>query len=244
MSTITRVSRSAARRSSAARVASPPTASLRSRPPTPIAWLTPSPSRSMSEVSSCRPVPEAPMHPIAPRRTWLAKPRRRPSMIAVPQSGPRRSRPRSAASRLSAASSSSSTLPENSMTFRPRRSALRASAAAYSPGTEMRARLACGADKCAWVSVLGRGFVVVDSLVLRSRRSPRARMACSNAASSVRPSSAMTRSLGAASSGRSSSPASASSPRFAGVAMTSDARRMPGRAASSVESCISATESR
>ena len=51
------------------------------------------------------PVPEAPMMPMSPRGTTLAKPSGTPPMIAVPQSGPMTRQPESRASRLSATSS-------------------------------------------------------------------------------------------------------------------------------------------
>ena len=66
------------------------------------AWLTPAPQPSMSVETCCSPVPEAPISPMSPRRTSLAKPSGTPPMIAVPQSGPMTSNPRSCASRLSA----------------------------------------------------------------------------------------------------------------------------------------------
>ena len=79
--------------------------------------------------------------PISPRGTTLAKASGAPAMSAVPQSGPMTSSPRSFARRFSATSSSMETLSENIMTLSPRSSALRASCAANSPGTEMSARL-------------------------------------------------------------------------------------------------------
>ena len=90
------------------------------------------------------PVPDAPMMPMSPRGTTLAKPSGTPAMIAVPQSGPITNRPLSRASRLSAASSASGTLSEKIIVCRPSSSALRASATAKSPGTEISARLAAG----------------------------------------------------------------------------------------------------
>ena len=65
-------------------------------------------------------------------------------MIAVPQSGPITKRRCSRACRLSAASSSIGTLSEKIMTWSPSSNALRASATAKSPGTEISARLAAG----------------------------------------------------------------------------------------------------
>ena len=47
----------------------PPTSAFRSRPPIPIAFVTPSPSLSIIVVSSWIPVPEAPMIPIEPFAT-------------------------------------------------------------------------------------------------------------------------------------------------------------------------------
>ena len=90
------------------------------------------------------PVPEAPIMPMSPCGTTLAKPSGTPPMIAVPQSGPITKRPRSRALRLSAASSSSGTLSEKIMAWSPSSNALCASATAKSPGTEISARLAAG----------------------------------------------------------------------------------------------------
>ena len=84
------------------------------------------------------------MMPMSPRGTALAKASGAPPMMAVPQSGPITSRPSSRASRLSASSSASGTLSLKIMHMSPRCSALRASAAANSPGTEISARLASG----------------------------------------------------------------------------------------------------
>ena len=85
-------------------------------------------------------MPAAATTPTEPRRTALAKPSATPSMIAVPAPGPMTSRPRSWARRFSATSSSRDTPSLNSSTSMPAPSALWASRAAYSPGTEMTAR--------------------------------------------------------------------------------------------------------
>ena len=47
----------------------PPTSVDRSLPPVPMAFLTPSPRRSMMVVSSWMPVPDAPMMPMGPGAT-------------------------------------------------------------------------------------------------------------------------------------------------------------------------------
>ena len=79
---------SASSRRSASRVASPPTSADRSRPPTPSAWVTPTPTWSSSASTCWQPVPEAATRPTGPGWTTLAKPRPRPPTTAVPQSGP------------------------------------------------------------------------------------------------------------------------------------------------------------
>ncbi len=84
------------------------------------------------------------MMPMSPRGTTLANASGAPPTIAVPQSGPITNRPRSRASRLSATSSSTGILSEKIMTWSPSPKALRASATAKCPGTEISARLAAG----------------------------------------------------------------------------------------------------
>ena len=129
-STITSVAASAASAASARSAVDPPTASERSRPPTPIACETPSPSAAMRQLTSCRPVPDAATRPMRPRGTALAKPSGTPPSRAEPQSGPITKRPRVAASRLSATSVATGTLSLKSITCRPAASARRASAPA------------------------------------------------------------------------------------------------------------------
>ena len=60
------VAASASSARNACRQVMPPTSALRSRPPSPIAWDTPPPSRSICTMTSCSPVPEAPTRPIDP----------------------------------------------------------------------------------------------------------------------------------------------------------------------------------
>ncbi len=115
---------------------------LRSRPPTPRTWDTPTPASSSRQVSCCAPVPEAATMPTGPGCTTLANPRPTPDTMAVPASGPITSSPRSAASSFSATSASTGTLSLNSMTWSPARSASSASTYACSPGVEMSARSA------------------------------------------------------------------------------------------------------
>ena len=88
ISTICRVAGSASRRSMAASVVMAPTSRERSRPPVPMAWLMPPPALEIKEETSWMPVPEAPMMPVSPRATSLAKASGTPPMMAVPQSGP------------------------------------------------------------------------------------------------------------------------------------------------------------
>ena len=63
-----------------------------------------------------------------------------PDTIAVPQSGPITSRPRSAARSFSHTSCATGTLSEKIITSQPESSASTASAKAYWPGTEISAR--------------------------------------------------------------------------------------------------------
>ena len=107
-----------------------PIFAFRSRPPVPMAWLTPPPMRWICVVTSCKPVPEAATRPMPPRRTLFAKPSGTPPMMAVPQSGPITSTPRLDASCLMATSCSSETLSLNMNTFKPSFTAFSASAPA------------------------------------------------------------------------------------------------------------------
>ncbi len=127
IATMARVSSSPASSSRPRRIIRPPTSADRSRPPTPIACDTPTPAASSRQLTSWMPVPDAPTIPTGPRRTALAKPSATPSMIAVPQSAPMNSSPRSAARRFKAASSSSVTPSEKQNTCRPASSAADAS---------------------------------------------------------------------------------------------------------------------
>ena len=103
---------------------------------------TPRPERASSVETSCNPVPDAETMPMSPRGTALAKAIGTPAISAVPQSGPISSRPRSMARSFNATSSATGTLSENTIACIPASSALRASAAANSPGTEIRTRFA------------------------------------------------------------------------------------------------------
>ena len=183
----------------------PPTSADRSRPPTPMICETPEPARSSSTLASWAPVPAAATIPTGPRRTTFAKPSPTPPSIAVPHSGPITSRPRSAPRRLRAISSSTETWSENRKTCMSRLRARWASSAAYSPGTEISARLAPS------TAASERGAASTtscDSAAWDSSRS-----AASSASSG--PSTAMTTSAGVASTLR------PSCWRLAGVPMTS-----------------------
>ena len=245
ISTMWRVAESASSMASAASVLIPPTGSLRSRPPTPRACETPYPACAIRLDTSCMPVPDAPMIPIAPCGIWLAKASGTPPMMAVPQSGPMTNNPAATASRLSETSSESETLSLNSMTFSPARRALRASAAAKSPGTEIRARFAAGRLSCAERNVLGRKVVVpVWPTVGRSSRisalaSALAAVASSRAlmASIRSPPVALRLALA-------SSLALSRRSRLDGVPIMRAASSTPSRRVMEREICISITESR
>ena len=65
-STMTSVPSSAASALMPESIMMPPTASLRSRPPVPMAWDTPPPMRSICTMTSCSPVPDAATSPMRP----------------------------------------------------------------------------------------------------------------------------------------------------------------------------------
>ena len=247
ISTITFVSRSDASASRPASIVSPPTSSLRSRPPVPIACETPAPSRSTSAVTCCRPVPEAATQPMAPRRTLFANASGTPSMIAVPQSGPITSSWRFAAARLSAISSASDTLSLKSMTLRPSARAFSASAAAYSPGTDTSARF--GPGDASTAIPIERGCAGPAS-PLAAAAGARAFSAASTfaiaalAAPSFFARTTTSRALGCGARPRSTSPTSASSEMLPSVAMIAEASSTPATSLSDAESCMSDTESR
>lgn len=223
----------------------PPTRSCRSRPPTPIACEMPRPACAIRHVTSCVPVPEAPTTPMSPRGTRLAKANGTPLRIAVPQSGPMTSRPSARPSRFRAASSSSGTLSLKIMTWSPARSALRASAAAKSPGTEMMARLASGMARRAARSVCGHQCAPAPP-AWRGRSSRRS--ASASAARAAASSTALTPTirslLCAARPVRVSRPARSMIPLFDGVPIISAASSTPGSPAMVRDSRIRATESR
>ncbi len=139
-STISSVAASSSRAASAARADRPPTAADRSLPPTPSTALTPAPAASSRQMTCCAPVPDAATIPIGPAGTACENPSPTPPTMAVPQSGPSTSRPRSAALSLSTISCSTGTLSEKIMTSQPASRASAASANAYWPGTEISAR--------------------------------------------------------------------------------------------------------
>jgi hypothetical protein len=116
----------------------------------------PAPKRSISEVTSCSPVPAAATSPIGPARTRLANPSAAPPISAVPQSGPISSSPRSRARAFRSISCSTGTLSENSSTCRPASSASWATGLANRPGTEITASVASGSCRTADAIVLGR----------------------------------------------------------------------------------------
>ena len=243
---MTRVSESAASSAIACNIEAPPISERKSRPPVPRACDTPTPARPSSEVTCCIPVPDAPTTPTGPRCTTLAKPSGTPLTIAVPQSGPITSSPRCAASRLSMTSSATLTLSLKSMTCRPSRNALSASAAAYSPGVDMRARLA-SVKPVSPIAMLreaiSSGRALTEDCAAPDSAASASASACSTA-SSVSPSSTTNKSLDAAWIESAIIFASRSNARLPSVAITAEALRMPGSAPMRAEICISDTESR
>src|SRR6266567_4521530 len=187
------------------------------------------------------------MQPIAPRRTILAKARGTPLMIAVPQSGPITSSSRSRAKCFNAISSSSETLSLNNITLSPSRSAFIASAAAYSPGVEINAKLAAGAAESAISMLLGGMAPALSPSAWLRGTSLSAFSADSIAApssASLRPRNTISRSLGPAAISPSIKRASRSKLTLAGVAMTTEACSTPDILPRVAESCMSDTESR
>ena len=182
---------------------------------------------------------------ISPRGTTLAKAKGTPPIMAVPQSGPMTSSPRSAASSFRALSSAMRTLSLKIIACRPRRMALRASAAAKSPGTEISARLAPGNADTAVRSVRGRQLSPSPSapLGVASRSEALASAAIAAAASRAR----MARIKSpprAASPSVASRSASAMISLLAGVPIIKAASSTPSSAATAREIRIKATESR
>ncbi|WP_243545658.1 hypothetical protein [Pseudodesulfovibrio tunisiensis] len=163
-------------------------------------------------------------------------------MIAVPQSGPMTSRPRSVAYCFSAISCSTGTLSENSMTFNPAPRAFMASAPANSPGVEINARLASGFSARVPRREMGVGSSEEPLCTSLGANASAAAANASGRASSS-PLMTSTRSLGLAAGADSSSPLWTSRSMLAGVPMRAEASSMPGRAVMPAEMRISATES-
>ena len=206
---------------------------------------TPSPARASVQVTSCRPVPEAAASPMRPRGIALAKPSGTPSRMAVPQSGPIMSRPRSSATRLHSISVSIGALSLKSMTCSPARSAFSASAPAYAPGTEISATFASGKSFSAEPSVRGAALVAVGAGGLLATSACSAALRAASAAAAESATTAMMRSAGsAAAPSRASSPACSSSARLCGVPIIAAAALTPATASMSRESRMSVTESR
>ena len=229
---------------SAWRVERPPTAALRSRPPTPRQWLSPTPAASSRHMTCCAPVPEAATTPTDPGRTTFAKPSATPATWAVPQSGPMTSTSAAAAASLRRTSSSTETLSENSITLRPAPIASNASVTACCPGTETTARFA-PARAAAEPSVRGATSsspLLVSPVPRRAARASAtaASPAASPSASSVR--RATTRSFGPASAGT-SKPMPRSTSTLSSVAIATWAAVTPAVPATARETCIRLTES-
>ena len=135
------------------------------------------------------------------------------------------------------------TLSLNSITCMPSSSALIASAAAYSPGTEISAMLACGTRSTAMAMLAGAASRAVSSAV-----SAGAAVSCSCASVSAAsqasgvPRTATTRSFGPASR-PSERPASASCWMFVAVPITTEACSISACFLMDAAICISDTES-
>ena len=185
----------------------------------------PPPQRSIRHDTCCSPVPDAATIPILPFLTLFAKPRGTPFTIAVPQSGPIMRSPPVSAFFLRKISSSSGILSLNSITSRPKFKAFKASAVAYSPGQEMRAKLASGDASRAISILLGGSFLISPAIISEvvSLSLDSAITAASCRAISLSPASAKRRSLLPASGTVSISPASRNSSRLVAVAMMRDA---------------------
>ena len=171
--------------------------------------------------------------PTGPLCTALANPSATPSMIAVPQSAPMNSSPRSSACRLSWASTPRLTPSEKQNTCRPAASAAAASCATCSPGIERNARLSSGSRRAAEASERAAGRATAADGAPPLVASSRSTAATTASTSSAR--TAITRSLGPTSSSI-VKPWSASSSRLSGVAMPTDAP-------AACETSISVTES-
>ena len=248
-STMTRVSGSPASSSRPRRVVRPPTTSVRSRPPVPIAWLIPLPARWTRTVTSWSPVPDPATTPIGPRRTRFAKPRATPSRIAVPAPGPIMSSRFATAACLRSRSSSTDTLSLKRRTLRPDSRALAASRAANAPATDTTATSAPPSEAAAEATLRARLAASPGRAPDGSGRdalasASSARSTAASAVSSSSASTAIIRSSGLAST---SAPvnmfASASIRRLASVPIATVARATPGRSDSSVETRIRRTES-
>ncbi|MGY4419727.1 hypothetical protein ACVWY2_002152 [Bradyrhizobium sp. JR6.1] len=209
-----------------------------------MAWEIPAPASEIRHETSCVPVPDAPMMPILPRLILLANASGAPPITAVPQSGPIIRRPAARACCLSDNSSSRDTLSLNIRTCRPRLSALRASAAANSPGTEISARLISGLALTAAAIECGRQAACVSPWVFGLSSDLIALSRASRAAGSDSALTAITRSLPFTAVPSSSSPALRMIAAFDGVPIINAASITPGEPATSRDSRISATESR
>jgi hypothetical protein len=207
----------------------PPTSADRSRPPTPMAWLTPSPHWSRRHMTSWAPVPAAATTPTRPARTALAKPSPAPPSMAVPAPGPMTSRPSEAPRCFRSTSSPSPTLSLNSRTCRPCDRALWASSAAKGPGTETMATLASWRVATASSMVLGTSVASGppgSCWAAAEARVPSPASMPAAAWGAVPARTARTRSF--ARTAGTSNPAAARSSTLAGVPMTAAAHSTPG----------------
>ena len=130
------------------------------------------------------------------------------------------------------------------MTLRPALSALRASAPAKSPGTEIKARFASGSWRQAERNVSGRSSCGVSFRCAGRSISSAARCSVESAMARSCARTATSRSPGPAIMPSSTRPASERISQLAGVAIIRAASSTPWIAVNSRDICISTTESR
>ena len=155
-----------------------------------MACTQPPPIRSMAQVTSWMPVPEAPTMPMLPGLITLVKATGTELITPVPQSGPIKSRPFSCAFCFRRTSSFRATLSVKENTLRPRSRARSSSGAAYSPGMEKSAKLASGS--AATASSHEVAVVLPPSAAFLTERSSRKASVSESTSSTIFSSSAST----------------------------------------------------